>query len=235
MKYPHAILLVLLGFFLGIFLVVGCAAKLESETPPPEDVAPTQEDSQVESELEVQQDQNGESDSNCDDIKSELEATRAKYEELQSEYSELNTKYNKLNADYDELSVEYNTLIEGTAGISEGDVEQAIFEAINQDRQDNGLNELEWTGGFYEWAKEHSDYMATRKLLELSEESYWQDIFRAAGYSTLDRIADATLMVWKESTTYETNFLNVNANYGTVAASKSGEIFYITYFAHTQK
>jgi len=235
MKYPHAILLVLLGFFLGIFLVVGCAAKLESETLPPEDVAPTQEGAQVESELEVTQDQNGELDGNCDDVKSELEATRAKHEELQSEYSELNTKYTKLKADCDELSVKYNTVIEGTAGISGEDVEQAIFEAINQDRKDNGLNELEWTDGFYEWAKEHSDYMAKRKRLELTEESYWQDVFRAAGYSTLDRIANATLMVWKESTTYKTNFLNEQAIYGTVAVSKSGEIFYITYFAHTQK
>ena len=230
MKHSHAILLVLLGFFLGIFLVVGCAPKLEEETYIPEDVTPTQQSSQVES-GEVKQDQNGELNDDCNTIRSELEATQAKYEELQSKYSELNIKHNKLKADYDELSVKYNTLIEGTAGISEKDVEQAIFELINQDRQNNGLNELEWGYTFYEWAKKHSDNMLKTNRLEYSDLAYWQDVFRAAGYSTLDRMVNAALMVWKTGTQYESTFLNEQAKLGVVAVSKSGEIFYITYFA----
>ena len=235
MKHFHAMLLVVMGFFLSIFLVVGCAAKLEEETSVPEDVTPTQESPQVESELEVKEDQNGESNDDCDTVKSELEATQAKYEELQSKYSELNTIYNKLKADYDELSAKYDALIVGTAGVSEKDVEQAIFELINQDRQNNGLNELEWGVTFYEWAKRHSNDMAAKNRLEYSDLPYWQDVFQAAGYSTLDGIANAALMVWKASTTYENTFLNEQAIYGAVAVSKSGEIFYITFFSSAER
>lgn len=225
-------------------LVVGCgipqedynAVVDERDTAQAEVASLQSKLSKMQSDLSTAESNLAEAQSQIESLESDLdEATRAKYEELESEYSELNTKYNELKADYDELSVKYNTLIEGTAGISEKDVEQAIFEVINQDRQNNGLNELEWTDSIYWWAKEHSDYMAARKRLELSDYSYWQDIFRAAGYSTVDRIANAALIIWKESPTYETNFLDGDANYGVVAVSKSGEIFYITYFAHMSK
>ncbi|MFC1991990.1 CAP domain-containing protein, partial [Chloroflexota bacterium] len=187
------------------------------------------------SEPEVKQEQNEQVTEDCEAIRSELEVVQAKYGALQSENSELNATFNVLTADYDELTAKYNDLLVGTVKTTESDVEQAIFQVINQDRQNNGLNELEWTDSFYQWAKVHSDYMATTKRYQLSDQSYSQEIFRAVGYSTLDRITNAALLVWKESPTYTTIFLGQQSKYGTVAVSKSGDIFYITYFAHTQK
>ncbi len=237
MRHLRELYLVLLGFILGIFVIVGCAANLEEESPSPKDVAPPRETAQVESEPEVKPEQNGSVDEDCDAIRSELEVIKAKYETLKSEHGELNIKFNTLTADFDELTAKYNNLLVGTPEINESDLEQAIFELINQDRKNNGLNVLEPATTFGRPAKEHSDYMAQKKHLELSEEYnyYWQDVFRATGYSTLDRIANAAMIIWKESLQYQRNFLNEATRYGVVAVSKSGEVFYITYFAHTQQ
>ncbi|MFC2005049.1 hypothetical protein ACFLUY_02370, partial [Chloroflexota bacterium] len=70
---------------------------------------------------------------------------------------------------------------------------------------------------------------------EVANQSYWQGVFQAPGYSSLDRITNAAWMVWKENTAFENNFLNQHAKFGTVAVSKSGDIFYITYFAYTEE
>jgi|GEM_PF-3846763 hypothetical protein len=85
------------------------------------------------------------------------------------------------------------------------------------------------------WAKEHSDYLAGKNIVEVSDQPYFQGIFRAAGYSSLDRITGAALMVWKENAVFERNFLNRQALFGNVAVSESACIFYITYFADTRK
>lgn len=235
MKQIHWMLLLLIGFVLGIFIIVGCAANVVEESPSPKEEITQQEATKVEDEPVVKQEQIKQVAEDCDALRSELKALQAKYEALQSENSELNAKLNTLLADYDELTTRYNNLLEGTPDITESDLEQAIFKTINKGRKDSGLDELEWTDGFYEWAKEHSDYLATKNLAEESDKSYWQGVFRAAGYSSLDRLTKAAWMVWKENTTFEMNFLNQQAQFGTVAVSKSGGIFYITYFAHNQK
>jgi uncharacterized protein YkwD len=178
-------------------------------------------------EAEILQAKYDELSNNYDAVRSEL----AEAEILQAEYDELDDKYDELDAKYGELNKQYNILIEGTI-ITEEDIEQAVFELINEERQDNGLNELAWNRTLHSWAKSHSRDMATRKRLEYSEDSAWQDIWKAAGYSTVDRLASAALMIWKDSKRYEGQFLAKGAKLGAVAAYKSGEVFYITYFAH---
>lgn len=169
---------------------------------------------------------------NYDAVRSELEILQAEYGEVGVKYDELSAKYDDLGAKYDELSRQYNVLMEGTADINEEDIEQAVFELINQERRDNGLNELEWNHSLYLWAKSHSRDMATRKRLETSEYDVWQDVLRTAGYSTVDRLAGAALTIWRDSVNYERNMLVKGATVGAVAAYKSGDVFYITYFAH---
>lgn len=161
-----------------------------------------------------------------------LRSELAEAEILQAEYDELGAKYDDLDAKYDELSSQYNVLVEGTANTSEEDVEQAVFELINQERRDNGLDELEWNHSLYLWAKSHSRDMAARKRVELSDYDVWQDVWRATGYSTVDRLTSATLAIWKDSVNYERTLLVKGATVGAVAVYKSGDIFYITYFAH---
>ncbi len=161
-----------------------------------------------------------------------LRSELAEAEILQAEYDELGAKYDDLNTEYDELSSQYNILVEGIANISEEDIEQAVFELINQARRDNGLDELEWNHSLYLWAKSHSRDMAARKRVELSDYDVWQDVWRATGYSTVDRLTSATLAIWKDSVNYERTLLVKGATVGAVAVYKSGDIFYITYFAH---
>ncbi len=186
-----------------------------------------------------------------DMVKSERETTQAKYEELSAEYEELNKQfdtvkseretmqvkyeessieYEELNNKYEELSKQYDVVTEETAEINEEDVEQAVFKLVNQERKDNGLDELRWGVNIYKSAMANSRNMATRKRLEYPEYG-WQEVFWATGYSKTDGIANAALTIWKNRLLYETNFLNKVTKYGAVAVYKSGEIFYITYVA----
>ncbi len=174
-------------------------------------------------EAELLQAQNEELNKQLDTVKSEFETMQAKYEELSTEYQELNNKY-------DELSKQYDIVTEEPAEISEEDIEQAVFNLVNKERKDNGLDELMWGKYRYKDAIAHSRYMATNKKLEYPEYG-WQEIFWAAGYSTADEIADAAWTVWKNRFFYETTFLNKVTLYGAVAVYQSGEIFYITYIA----
>ncbi len=182
-------------------------------------------------EAELLQVQNEELNKQFDAVKSEFEIMQAKYEELSTEYEELNRQYEGLNKQFEELSEQYDIIIEETAEINEEDVEQAVFKLVNQERINNGLNELMWGKNIYTWAISNSRSMATNKRLEYSEMIGWQDVFWGTGYSTTDGIANAALTVWKNHKLYERNFLSEGAKYCAVAVYKSGEIFYITYVA----
>jgi len=233
------ILWVILSCLMVLSLLV---ASCTLAPPAKEDAAPPEQDSQAKSELQILQARYDELSASYDDVKSKLEITQAKYDELSAKHNELSDKYDKLSAKhgelsakYEGLSAEYDAMIQGTRGINEEDIEQAIFRLVNKERQNNGLNKLEWSDNLHWAAKDHSQHMATIKRLEYSERSYWQGIFQAAGYSTLDRIANAALIIWEESLRYEGHFLCKGAKYGAIGVSKSGDIFYITYFAHTSQ
>ena len=250
MRYANRLRSGLLILYLAIFLLVGCIPEPGGEPSSANGTTPAESDSQVKIELQALQAKYDELSASCDAVKSELETTQDKYDELSIKneglsaqynelsvkYDELSTRYEQLSTKYDELGTEYDTLIKGTANVTEEEVEQAIFEMINQVRKDNGLDKLEWNNSLYWWARDHSDYMATIKSLEYSENLYLQEIFLAAGYSTLDRLVKAAFITWKENQTqYERSFLNPYALIGAVGVSKSGEIFYITYFADIRR
>lgn len=165
-----------------------------------------------------------------DRLSNDYSAMRNELETLQAKYDELDAKHLELGAKYDELSRQYNVLVEKET-ITEEAIGQAIFELINEERQENGLNRLEWNRTLHRWALSHSRDMATRKRLEYAEDAAWQEVWKAAGYSTVDTLASAALMIWKDSKRYEGQFLVGAAKLGAVAAYKSGEVFYITYFA----
>ena len=242
MRYFNRLLSGLLILCLAMFLLVGCVPKSEDEPSPPIDATQPQPGSQEKIELQILQAEYDKLSGKYDYVKSELEKAEAKYgeisakhDELSAKYYQLSAKHDELSAEYEELSAKYDAVMQGTRGINEEDVEQAIFELINQERRNNELDELEWSNGLHWWAKDHSEYMATIKRLEYSDRDYWQDNFRAVGYSTVDRIANAAFLLWEESLRYESNFLDKAAKYCAVGVSKSGEIFYITYFAHIYK
>ena len=165
-----------------------------------------------------------------DELLDDYNTALSKLETMQAEYDELEAKYDDLKAKYNELGEQYEVLIEGTP-ISEEAVELAVFDLINQERVWNDLVELEWSSALYSWAKSHSRHMATEKSLEYIVSPLWQGVWQATGYRSVDRLANATLLIWKDSSRFEQHFLGKGAKYGAVAVHKSGEIFYITYIA----
>ena len=165
-----------------------------------------------------------------EELNTQYEAVNNEFETMQTKYEELSTEYEELDNRYEALSEQYDVLAEETAEVNEEDVEQAIFELINQERKNSGIDELMWGKYLYKDAMANNRHMVTNKRLEYPEFG-WQEIFWATGYSTTDKIADAALTVWKNRLQYEKNFLNSVTKYGAVAVYKSGEIFYITYAA----
>lgn len=161
------------------------------------------------------------------------DAVQARYDDLNKEYDTLQDELDALQDRYDELSRKYEEAVSGVAAqeITEEEVEQAIFNLVNQERIRRGLAASLWGVNLYGWAKTNSRNMATNKVIEYSDYSSWQDVQWVTGYSTTERMANAVFTIWQNGLQYERNFLNQNATYCAVGVHKSGEIFYITYIA----
>ena len=164
-------------------------------------------------------------------LQAQNEELNKQYDELKSEFETMQAEYEELSTEYEELSKQYDILIEEPAEINEEDVEQALFKLINQERKNNGLNELMWGKYLYKKAIANSRNMATNKQLEYPDRPSGKEVYWATGHSTTDGIANATLIILKNKAKYELNFLTVGFRYGAVAVYKSGEIFYITCMA----
>ena len=74
-------------------------------------------------------------------------------------------EYEELTNKYEELSEQYAVVTEEPAEITEEDVEQALFKLINQERKNNGLDDLIWGGNLYKWAITNSRNMANKNAL----------------------------------------------------------------------
>jgi len=178
-------------------------------------------------------------------LQSEASAMQAEYDGLQADYDEIKGEFETVQAEHEELSAENDELkaqneelsqqlgvpVEETGEIIEADVEQALFELANQERIDNGLDELEWGKYLYKTAIANSRDMATSGQLEYPSRAAGKEIYRAAGYSTTDGMANATLIIWKGTSNFAANFLIRGSRYAAVGVYKSGDIFYITYMA----
>ncbi len=181
-------------------------------------------------EVEILKTKNEELNKQYDILQSKYEGLGNEYEELKRGYDNLQAEYKALTTEYEELSKKYDTIIREQAEIiNEEDVEQAIFELINQDRKNSGLDELIWGYYLYKWAKANSRNMATNKQLEYSEYGSYQRIYRTTGYNTTKEIAEAVMTVWKETKLYEKHFLNRAMVHGAVAVYKSVKIYNITF------
>ena len=165
----------------------------------------------------------------------------ASYEELMRQYDAKNNEiqgayaeYDQLNQEFEELKEQYDTIVQGNAEFSEEEVDEALFALINQERTDNGLDELEWGQNLYWWAKQNSLEMADKGDFRYSSWVSQQAVLITAGQSILDGLVNGTLAVWKQrKPEYEIKFINNSLHYGTVATYRSGDIYYITYMAAT--
>jgi uncharacterized protein YkwD len=231
MRNFKKLLLSSVTIFLFVSLLSGCSNGSEE--------IDTEEESQTEIELKALQDEYDTLSTDYENVKDQLASTQSNYQDLSSSYNELetkynnlNTRYNELNSKYNELNVNYNELIKEPEEITEENLEQVIFDLINQERAEAGVPPIQWHDGLHWYAKKHSMFMADRRMLEYSGESYYQEIFRGAGYKTTEDMASAAMLIWKHGIQYETNFLKADANNGAVGVVKSGEVYYITYYSH---
>jgi len=172
-----------------------------------------------------------------EELSAEYDELNIKYDTIQTEYETLDAKYQKLSAEYEDLSKRYEAAVEKVVEIAEEDVEQALFELINKDRIDKGLDILPWREGLHKRAKENSIYLATNKgLLYPEYERRWREVYWATGYNSADEIAEATHLAWQNRDEYEKHFLWTYLDFGAVGVYKSEDIFYITYLGdHIQQ
>jgi len=169
----------------------------------------------------------------------EIVSLEAQLEELENELDgltdEIEMKTNEIAEwafDYDELKAQYDALVGSSLAINEENIEQALFDLINQERISHGLNALEIGHNLVDWALVNSQDMAMSKELEQYTANYvpFQRVDITTGYSSLDRLVNATLLIWQSHALfYEDNVLAEDALYGAVGVVKSGEIYYITY------
>ncbi len=152
---------------------------------------------------------------------SALEVLKTKAE---NSLKDLNTKYAELQKLYDALSK--------PEVITEEKVEQAIFALINQERVKAGVPELAWGRNLSNITRTHGKYMYENTRYEPSTWPFFQEIYWAAGYSSTDKLANGTLLVWKNfEYRYEHGILSKAFKYGAVGAYKAGDVFYITFMA----
>lgn len=171
----------------------------------------------------------------------ELESLKAQLEEIGTEIDRLtgenkakDTEIADLTSQYDQLKAQYDILVGSEGEITEENIEQALFDLINQERKSHGLNELVIGSNLVSWSATNSQNMSVSKQNEYYDISQvpFQRAYIAAGYSSLDRILNAAMTIWKShAISYEENILNEDAVYGAVGVVKLGEIYYITFMA----
>ena len=170
----------------------------------------------------------------------ELDELNESYEELLDRYNTvlgekraIQDTYNDLNIEYKELKRQYDNVIQGTTTFTEEEINQAIFALINQERTNNGVDELVWGTNLYKWAKQNSTEMAEQGEYQYSSAgAVWQEVFMATRYGTIEQLANAALITWKSNDyRYEYHIINSQSIYGAVATQKQGEVYYITYMA----
>jgi uncharacterized protein YkwD len=166
-----------------------------------------------------------------DDLGNQITALNKINEGLTKERTSLEASYAELNTKYKELQ---ETLAELTKPkvITEELIENEIFRLINQERVRAGVAEL--AVGIYlkGWAKENSRDMAATGVFEYNPAVFYQEIFWATGYDSVETIARGALTAWKVNAyRYEHGALLEGNKYGAVGAYKSGDIYFITFTA----
>lgn len=170
---------------------------------------------------------------------SDLNALKDKYSSLTTQFNDLKTqaatdlqKLSDLQKLYDDLQAKYADTQKTAAPLVMSDVEQAIFNQMNQVRASAGLGQLTLGNHLYDLAKTNSNQMVTETALVLSSSASWQVEYRATGYTTAQQVADAAMAIWQSNVDdFKTNMLQAGAKYGAVAAVQSNGIIYITFLA----
>lgn len=171
-------------------------------------------------------------------LKAEIEELGSKITELDKQNDILTQEKTSLEAQYLDLSAEYEALQETLAELSEPEIiteeqiENEILELINQDRVAAGVTEFIFGKTLYSQAKQNSLHMAESGKIETNPAVFYQEVYRAVGYDSVNTIVMGTLLTWKITEyRYEHGALLAYNKYGAVGVYQSGDIFYITLMA----
>ena len=224
---------------LGVVLLSGCSAPPAGQTTPagngqttPAQPTATADCSAVEKQLADLQDKYNQLYNDNTQLTSSYTQLDSDYQQLETANQQLQSDNAKLKSDYNQLQDDYAKVTSVDGNVLEGDLEQAIFRLINEKRADAGVGQLQWTDSLYFWAKEQSNAMAQSHKVYLSDYSYWQDVGRMAGQATAEQMANGMMTLWEEDTNFPVDFLPADAKYSVVAVTRTGNVYYITYFAH---
>lgn len=230
-------------FAMTLFIVSSCASGISQE----EYDSVCDELSAVQSQVASLQSKLAEAekpDPQIEVLNEQYDALRSEYDELLDEYEELGSQnvelndqydalmmqYTILEASYEDLEKQYQAALEETPEIvDEKDLEQALFELINQERAAHGLDEMVLGDYLYKSAINHSENMATSGRLEEPNKGSYQEVIWATGYTDTQVMAESIFTLWKNTMRYEIEFLTDVTTYGAVAVYKSGDVYYITY------
>lgn len=200
--------------------------------------------------------------SNFDDLQTQFNQKAIDYDSLKAQYDSLKGQYDALieatgsgdqafqqladqlaacskeladlQSRYDVLKAEHDLIEQQAAEVTETNIKNALWSAINNDRISNGLTAFLPGDNIVPKAHLISQDMARLKQL-IYDNQYgipYQDVFQATGYRSVDDLVNATMTIWKsEAVRYELNVLNPGGIYGTVDVVSEDGIFYITFMA----
>jgi len=169
----------------------------------------------------------GELENDLDELADEIEVKT-------NEIADCVFNYDELKAQYDELKAQYDALLGSAMEITEENIEQALFALVNQERKNNGLNELAPGPNLQNWSRTNSQRMYVSKQTEYYDDMWipFQRVYIAVGYNSLDQVVNAAMTFWQShALSYENNILDEDALYSAVGVVKSGDICYITFMA----
>ena len=169
-----------------------------------------------------------------DALSADYEGLKAEHQLLQSQNESNLNQINLLQTENTQLQAQIDELTPPFPEIDTAEIEQTLFNMINQIRTDAGLEPMQVGKNVANWARLNSEAMAYSKVHERYE-SYvvaYQLTFIAGGYNTAEDIANAAMIIWQSrELQYQINVLFDDAHYGAVAAEKSGDVYYISFFA----
>jgi uncharacterized protein YkwD len=162
-------------------------------------------------------------------LESRTQSLESQVAAVTGEKQVVQASYDNLDARYRDLLQKYQALTLPPQAVTEQAVEQAIFALINQERANNGLPLLGWGQNMYQIARQNSRYMAELGRYEYAQWNYFQQLFWAAGYDSVDSIAQGAMLIWTNNQyQYEHGMLSTAFKYCAIGSFKQGDVIYLT-------
>ncbi len=173
-------------------------------------------------------------------VRSDFDALNDSYQQLLvqdnarlSEIQGLEIDYDMLNQEFEELQKQYDSMFQSSTEFSNEEVDQAIFNLVNQERRNAGLDELEWGVNLYSWARQNSVSMSETGEFKYTSWLSTQAVLITSGQETFDGLVNGVMAVWKQQKhEFTPKFLSTVTKYGAVATYRLGDIYYITFLAN---